>query len=464
VLFAYSAGGRPGEQLMHRLGMPVSDDTILRRLKRHARAQTAKTVSRAVGIDDWSWRKGSSYNTILVDLERRQVIDVLPDRSATATARWLDEHPEIDVISRDRCGLYAQGAEQGAPQAKQIADRFHLLQNLRDAITAQLGRDAGFLRSPVIAEPDCRAEKEPNVSRSPRGELEVAEHHYLVKTANTQSRQTLVDQVTALRASGASTTRIINETGIKQRRVTKWLQACALPTRRPMQPKTCSPSFFQDYLSRRWAEGIVRGRKLFQEIKALGYTGSLSHLHRFLTKWRTSKPVASSPAPRVETIAAIDAVTGWRISPVIAASLCMKPRGMLTPRQAAKVDALKSASADFAAMRRLVMEFRGVVKSKRADKLDKWLKDATASGIYAMRRFVRTLRQDIDAVRNAITEPWSNGQTEGQINRLKTLKRSMYGRAGLELLRARMLPIRRYNACASTEFEEEPYFSEHRNR
>jgi transposase len=210
-----------------------------------------------------------------------------------------------------------------------------------------------------------------------------------------------------------------------------------------MQPKTCSPSFFQDYLSRRWAEGIVRGRKLFQEIKALGYTGSLSHLHRFLTKWRTSKPVASSPAPRVETIAAIDAVTGWRISPVIAASLCMKPRGMLTPRQAAKVDALKSASADFAAMRRLVMEFRGVVKSKRADKLDKWLKDATASGIYAMRRFVRTLRQDIDAVRNAITEPWSNGQIEGQINRLKTLKRSMYGRAGLELLRARMLPIQR---------------------
>jgi transposase len=97
----------------------------------------------------------------------------------------------------------------------------------------------------------------------------------------------------------------------------------------------------------------------------------------------------------------------------------------------------------FAAMRRLVMQFRGVVKSKRADKLDKWLEDATASGIYAMRRFVRTLRQDIDAVRNAITDPWSNGQTEGQINRLKTLKRSMYGRAGLELLRARMLPIQR---------------------
>ncbi len=218
-----------------------------------------------------------------------------------------------------------------------------------------------------LAGPDCRAEKEPSVFRSPRGEQEVAEHDYLVETANTQSRQALFDQVEALRASGASTTRIVDATGVKPMLVAKWLQAAAPPTRRPMQPKTCSPIFFQDYLSRRWAEGILRGRKLFQEVKALGYTGSLSHLHRLLAKWRSSNVVASSQAPEMKTIAAIDPVTGWRISPVIAASLCMKPRGMLTPKQAAKVDALKSASGEFAAMRKLVMQFRGVVKSMRAE-------------------------------------------------------------------------------------------------
>jgi transposase len=133
--------------------------------------------------------------------------------------------------------------------------------------------------------------------------------------------------------------------------------------------------------------------------------------------------------------------TGWLISPIVAASLCIKPRGLLTSEQAAKVDALKSASPDFTAMRRLAMRFRGILRSKDTQKFDVWLNDAQQSGIYAIHRFARTLRRDVDAVRNSLTEGWSNGQTEGQINRLKTLKRAMYGRASTELLRARMLPL-----------------------
>jgi transposase len=138
---------------------------------------------------------------------------------------------------------------------------------------------------------------------------------------------------------------------------------------------------------------------------------------------------------------AVDPATGWLISPIVAAALCIKPRGMLTPGQAAKVGALKSASPEFTAMRRLAMRFRGILRSKDIEKLDRWLNDAQQSGIYAIHRFAGTLRRDLDAVKNAVTELWSNGQTEGQINRLKTLKRAMYGRAGTELLRARMLPI-----------------------
>ena len=134
-------------------------------------------------------------------------------------------------------------------------------------------------------------------------------------------------------------------------------------------------------------------------------------------------------------------MTGRAISPLTAAALCVKPRDQMTARQVANVDALKAASADFTAMRRLAMRFRGLLRGGTPERLDAWLLGARASGIYAMQRFARTIRQDLDAVRNAVLEPWSNGQTEGQINKLKTLKRAMHGRAGVDLLRARMLPL-----------------------
>ena len=130
--------------------MPTSDDTILRCLKRRAKARRAETNVRVVGVDDWAWRKGSTYGTIIVDLERREVIDLLPDRSASATADWLKQHPDIEIISRDRCGSFAQGAHEGAPQARQIADRFHILQNLREAIQAQLSRMVGASARPLL--------------------------------------------------------------------------------------------------------------------------------------------------------------------------------------------------------------------------------------------------------------------------------------------------------------------------
>ena len=185
----------------------------------------------------------------------------------------------------------------------------------------------------------------------------------------------------------------------------------------------------------------MRGRRLFQEVKAHGYTGSFSNLERLFGKWRNPKRKAARTAPIVPRPQPLDPATGRSISPIVAAALCIKPRGLLTVNQAAKVDAMKKDSPEFAAMRRLAMRFRGLLKSKSVGKLSIWLKDAQISGLYAIQRFARTLQRDIDAVRNAVTEPWSNGQTEGQINRLKSLKRAMYGRAGPELLRARMLPL-----------------------
>ena len=222
---------------MNRLGMPVSDDTILRLLKLRASARGAMTTIRVAGIDDWSWRKGCTYGTIVVDLERREVVDVLPDRSTAGTAEWLSQHPEIEIISRDRGSLYAQGAREGAPQARQIADRFHLLQNLRETIETQLSRaDRSTGRALLLASKD-EDEREAATVHGSEGRREVAEHRRLTKQAHRRSRQAIFDQIRTLRDAGSSIGDIARETGFGPRSIRKWLKFSAPPERRATAPK-----------------------------------------------------------------------------------------------------------------------------------------------------------------------------------------------------------------------------------
>ena len=203
-LFGLVAGGRPGERLMKRLGIPVSDDTILRQLKRQVASLRAKTTVRVAGIDDWSWRKGCTYGTIVVDLERREVVDVMPDRSAAGTAEWLGRHPEVEIVSRDRCGLYAQGAREGAPQARQIADRFHLLQNLRETIETQLSRADRPTGRALLPASEDENESKVTIAYGPGGRHDVAEHRHLTKQAHRRSRQAIFGQIRTLRGARTS--------------------------------------------------------------------------------------------------------------------------------------------------------------------------------------------------------------------------------------------------------------------
>ncbi len=356
----------------------------------------------------------------MVDLERRTVVDILPNRSSASTAKWLREHPEVEVVSRDRHGLFAGGARDGAPQAVQVADRFHLIQNLRERIEQQLGR----LGRPIQPIASAAAEAD-----STRAGLHAV-------------REDLFSQVRALRAAGKTASAITRELGLSRKRVDRWIRLEALPPRNSMAPTASSPRQFLDHLTRRWAEGCTVARDLFAEIKHLGYTGCYTHLARFIAAWRRQEEqnggdrltTPPQPLPR-------DPASGRPLSPLTAAALCIKPRPQLTAHQAAIVDALKTSSPEFASMRQLAMRFRGILKGGAVQKLDGWCEDAERSGIYAMQRFAKTLLRDLDAVRNALTMPWSNGQTEGQISRLKTLKRSMYGRAGADPLRARLQPL-----------------------
>jgi transposase len=437
---------------MKQLGMPVRDDTILRHLRRMASQVDNQPPARIIGIDDWSWRKSWRYGTIIVDLERRKVMDILEDRSVTSVAQWLKRHPSIEVVSRDRCGLYAQAAREGAPQASQVADRFHLIQNLRLAIEEQMslsGRATGRALLPdegIDNDYDDRALHEQAPGTRWPDQL---------RRTHRQSRKEVFETVHALSKEGLTCSEIARRTGYGSRSIAKWLTFETPPDRRRGALQPTSPLYFEAFLIQGWRDGNRRGRHLFHDIKHRGYTGSFSNLERLLASWRRAeRPEAdeekfdAAPA-RIElsdrapdNVPVRDPQTGHLISPIVAATLCIKPRGALTIDQARKVDALKQGSRTFAVLRSFAMQFRGIFRGRTPAKLDHWIGDAIHSGLAFLARFARVLRRDIDAVCNAIDLPWSNGQAEGQVNRLKTIKRAMYGRAGPELLRARMIPIK----------------------
>jgi transposase len=291
-----------------------------------------------------------------------------------------------------------------------------------------------------------------NDDRTSHDQLPETTRRNQLRRAHRQSRQAVFDTVHALSIEGLSCSEIARRTGYGRRSIAKWLTFEAPPDRRRAALQPTSPLYFEAFLTQCWKDGNRCGRHLFHAIRHRGYTGSFSNLERLLAAWRRAEKHGkdkdnAAPAPialdhRTDANAPVrDPQTGHLISPVIAAALCIKPRGALTINQARKVDALKQGSKAFAVLRSFAMRFRGIFRSRASRKLEEWIDDAIHSGLASIARFARVLRHDIDAVCNAIDLPWSNGQAEGQINRLKTIKRAMYGRAGPELLRARMMPI-----------------------
>jgi hypothetical protein len=238
-LLAHTAGGRPACRLMARLRAPQSKDTLLRSLKRGVNEQAPAAPVRVVGVDDWSWRKGNTYGTIMVDLERREVLDVLPDRSAKSTATWLASRPAIEIVSRDQFGLYAQGAAEGAAQASQVADRFHLLQNLRHAIEQQLNRAPS--RQLQLDPQEIVDLQEPPGLIHRYGQPGETEHRHLVQAGRRGRSQLGFDRVKALHDEVKTLAQIARETGFNWRTVRKWTR---LDTFRPpatMAPKATTP-------------------------------------------------------------------------------------------------------------------------------------------------------------------------------------------------------------------------------
>jgi transposase len=416
----YVAGGLPAARLLERLAIRISDDSVRRRVVRNTAPEQKEPV-RHLGVDDWAWRKYHTYGTILVDLDRHRVVDLLADRTAESLAFWLTQHSTVEVVARDRSGLYADGASEGAPQASQVADRFHLVLNLSTAIERVLEERSRELVLPAEVPAGTQPDPPPSPPVKPTA-------HQTRQQQRRQRRLARYQQVTELRQKGCSQLAISREVGISVKTVRRWLRADQFPERKPSVGRRKKVAQFAEYLAERWEAGCHNSTLLFQEIRARGYPGSRQMVSSFVSSWRhTGSRLSAKNAPQ-------------RIAPKHAAILAARTPEKLTTDQQALLDRLAVQCPDIVQLRSIALEFRDVLATHDGCALRRWIQETKRCRFGPVVRFAYGLQKDIAAVTAAVETTWSNGQVEGQINRLKAIKRQMFGRAGFAYLRARILP------------------------
>jgi transposase len=417
-------GGRGGQRLASLLHIPVSGRTILRSLMREDPADVVAPSVPILGVDDFAFRRASRYGTLLMDLEQRRVVDLLPDRSQDTLAQWLQQHPEVRLMSRDRGGDYAAAARTSAPQAEQIADRFHLLVNMGEVLERYLTRHHGSLREAA------RALGPPE---APRRTTKRTPTDVQRRSSRRAVRLARYEQVVALAQEGVSAHQIAQEVGVSRATVYRFLTATGYPDRlSPLRPRQIDP--YIPYLQDRWNTGEHNALTLWREIHAQGYPAGVAQVRRLVAGWRSPPPMPGVPgtplSAKEEAVSYSIRQTRW---------LLTKAEADLSGRETAYLRLLKQTCPQIAEAQRLLTTFSSLVTQQASGQFECWLGQCERSSIPEFVRFAKGLRRDEAAVDAALRYPWSQGPVEGQINRLKLLKRQMYGRAGFALLRRRML-------------------------
>ncbi|MEW1660642.1 ISL3 family transposase [Streptomyces sp. NPDC093707] len=421
---AVALAGRPGSRLAAALGVPVAKDTLLRLLR--ALPEELVEPVRVLGVDDFALRKGDSYATILVDLERRRPIDVLPGREAEPLAAWLRDHPEVEIICRDRGGAYAEGARTGAPQASQIADGWHLWRNLGEAVEKTVGAHHACIRTvfattvPASPPPGDDIWQLPPPATDSMLDVCGRERRLVIRT---KERYAAVQQ---LLADGSSLEGICRTLRLDRSTVRRFARATSLDEL--LVKATNRASILDPYtahLHQRWKDGCRDSAQLHEEILALGFRGSIQTTRRYLRPFKSS--ATAPPAPRVAPRPR--RVVRW----------IMTNPGNLPDVDALALKEIRTGCPELDAVNQHVRDFATMMRDLTGSELPAWMERVEHDDLPALHSLVNGLRRDQDAVIAGLSSPWSSGQVEGQNTRVKQIKRDGYGRANFDLLRTRIL-------------------------
>ncbi|MER6274018.1 ISL3 family transposase [Streptomyces sp900105755] len=410
--------GRAGARLAIAMGITVGRDTLLRLVRAVPEPDVGEVE--VLGVDDFAFRKGRHYGTVLIDMATHRPIHLYDGREGEDLAAWLRGHPEVKVICRDRSSGYGEGARVGAPQAQQVADRYHLWANLGQAVEKTVNAHRSHLVEPLAAAENGAGhlEAEPEVVQ-PSKELKIVTR---LREQHAAAHE--------LWQQGMSKAAIGRKLGLHQATVRKLVNARSaddVVAKNLQRAHVVDP--YVGYLHRRWNEGVRNAAQLYREIQQLGYPGGELAVQRHLRRYRTGRGHAPDSGPKPLSVRE---VTSW----------IMTHPEHLRDEDADQLHRLRVRDPELDRLTLHVRKFAAMMTGRHGDRLEDWITDIEQDSLTPLAGFARNLRRDFDAVRNGLSLPHSSGAVEGNINRLKMLKRQMFGRASLDLLRKRVLLTR----------------------
>ena len=435
------AGGSAGSALSSTLACPAGVDLLITLVRQCPLPE--QPTPRVLGVDDWAMLKGQRYGTILIDHERGTIVDLLPDRTPERLAQWLREHPGVEIVTRDRADAYAQGIREGAPDAVQVADRWHLIKNVSDAIasvlqdyrpaiTKQLGPAA-----PTAAPPGGGVATTSEPSSLVGSASPPAGPPPVVPTPADLRRQDRAQEAHDLHALGWSQEEIARKLHCHPRTIRRDLRRPVLPPPR-CGARRSKLDGYKPYLVRRWNEGCHNASQLLREIQAQGFDGRYEIMRVYVVTLRELIGVLARSRTAAGQPLAVKAPERVPSSRMLAWMSTQDPH-TLDDDQRATLEQLRTINPTITLALELGEEFATMARQRQAEHLEGWLERATQSRIAAFVSLAKGMRADEAAVRAGLTLEWSNGRTEGSVNRLKCVKRQMYGRGKLDLLRLRLL-------------------------
>jgi transposase len=421
--FVLRVGGEEGQKLLAFLRVHVSGDRLL--AEQHGPLPPLDQALRVIGIDDFAVKKGLRYGTVISNLETGRAIELLPDRKAATVIQWLAQHPEIEVISRDRSTEYERASREGAPQAVQVLDRWHVLKNFREALERQLKRSQQTLDDIAKAFIPVSPPR-----RSPREEA--------ARRTRYERRWAEVAQIKALAAQGQPAAQIARNLRRSHHFVRFSLRVEQVPDfRHPPRPSRLDPH--HERLWELWNAGERNAMALLRQVQQEGFPGGYQAVHQ----WTLSRRIEEAEHPERSTEAVpAERQVGWRRADFLAGQvvwLLLKDDAGLDHDEQALFRVLTEKCAPVSDMRRLALDFRQLFQEGNAQRLDWWLKQAASCGLPDIQPLATSLVREREALLAAMPLPWSNGPTEGVVNKSKLIKRQMYGRGSVDTLRQRVL-------------------------